>query len=237
MLISNERDYINLYENLLEEYFFKRRTNRFNKNKLYSLLFPVVGSKYKQGGMMICGRSTNGWCWDDFKPWKLNQINNKNKIIHDSIKASQTEWSEHEFNKRSTFWKVARYHTLKTNNEIIDDLHWSKHFVWSNLMKIAPAIRGNPTNMEFNSQVDICTDIIKYEIDFYSPKNLLFITDFDWSFDFISKLGFDPNKANYTKYTRGNYHYNKKTNIIVTVRPEFKSLEKFNKDVEKLLHL
>lgn len=235
MLISKKREYINLYENLLDEYFLKNTINRFNKNKLYSLLFPVIGSKYKQGGIMICGRSTNGWCWDGFKPWKLNQINNKKKrIIHDSIEASKTEWSEEYFNKRSKFWNVTRYHTLKTCNNIIDESHWTKHFAWTNLMKIAPAIKGNPTEKEFNAQVDICVGIIKYEIDFYSPKNLIFITDFNWSFNFIENLGFEPNKAKSTKYTRGNYRY-KKTNIIVTVRPEFKSLEKFNRDVEKLL--
>lgn len=237
MKISKQRDFINLYKRLLDDFSLNRTTNRLNKNKLYSLLFPVVGSKYKTGGIMVCGRSTNGWCWDWFKPWKINQITNKkHTIINESIEASKTEWVEEEFNTRSKFWKVARHLTLKSCPEITIDSDWTKHFVWTNLVKIAPASRGNPTNMEFNAQVNACVEILKYEIDFYSPKNLILLTDFDWSYDYIENLGFNPNEAKSSKYTQGNYQY-KNTNIIVTVRPENKSLSKFNSSIEKLLKI
>jgi len=190
--------------------------------KRYSVFLPIMGRQYKQTGLAVYGRAPNGW-----GTGYSELVSRAGEIARDATVAAQ----EHD-----TAW-IGGYYTpfFGLIREVLTQLHgidrdeWSGAFLWSNLMKIAPAEGGNPTDREWRTQKQHCTQLFRWELDQYTPRNVLLVTGFDWAYDFVESLSIDPNDTEITdesEYVKGHYIY-QQSNILVTVRPESMQLQGF----------
>jgi hypothetical protein len=171
---------------------------------------------------MICGLATNGYYYG----WSIPQmLKNKHLVIDKSKKDAKTNWEVDDVDVKSkrmrNFWLTRE---LLHNHYMVNPNAYTQYFTWTNLMKIAPFVGGNPTESEFQYQVDICKKILKYEIDTLKPKNLIImsgaITNYNnWAYDFIEELGLSPEYKISKNLITGVYDY-KKSRIITTIRPE-----------------
>jgi hypothetical protein len=184
-------------------------------NKKFALHVPHRGSSYDKTKFLVIGRALNGANQSLSENY---MVKNAHSIVSSRFRTASLDWLE-SFN-RSPFFNVTKdVVTLKYN---LDEKDWYEHFTWSNLMKISPAMKGNPTDREFSLQLEYCKKLFKLELDTLQPKNVLMLTDFEWAYDFIEGLGLDPDDtpiSSRRKYIRGKYKY-RKTNIIVFKRPE-----------------
>ncbi len=83
---------------------------------------------------------------------------------------------------KSAFWR--------TTNKIWSGLsetnggRFTDHIAWSNLYKIAPYEKGNPTTTMCRKQFEACRDILDAEIKAYEPTHILIITGYkNWFAD------------------------------------------------------
>ncbi|MDD3595216.1 hypothetical protein [Sulfuricurvum sp.] len=138
--------------------------------------------------IMVIGRAVNGWektklgnkdfekvyCSamqsfrkkDNPMSWVHNTWKNKNKDKYNSA--------------RSAFWRVIRKFVIKHTN---DSSNWASQIVWSNLYKVSPVAKGNPSESLKKLQLKQCIELLKLEIDYYNPDIILFITD-NWFKEF-----------------------------------------------------
>jgi len=228
---SSSTDYENLIIQLLGD--FKDKHHK-DKGKKFSLLYPLIGENYAKTKFLVYGRATNGWDFGDMGGWEISEIDkNISQIIADGKEMSKYNWEAGEVSKNSAFWALVK-NILKIFYKIKDDKDLLKYFTWSNLMKIAPAEKGNPTVVQWRNQLPKCKEIFKMEIDILKPKNVLLITGLDWAYDFIKFLKLDPEKMKDGKLINGTYDYNG-TKIVVCERPEGKNQEEFYSAVKRHL--
>ena len=118
---------------------------------------------------------------------------------------------------------------------------WVDYVAWTNLYKIAPLDTGNPTTTMMKKQLTACKNILKAEIELFSPTHILFITGYEWWFENFKDI-FDINFGNIKKNEyRGNNKnlFFAETNaltsdgikIVVACRPEFRDENLYVKDV------
>ena len=137
------------------------------------------------------------------------------------------EWGDY-FAFRSFFWNVtykliARYYELDENGR-----DWAKKIVWSNLYKIAPTERKNPSKEECTWQQGKSIELVEKEIEEIRPKYCIELTNDDWWSPFREKL-----KTMEISDIKKGYEYiqsyeqcpGSNTRIIVTKRP-FTGVEK-----------
>ncbi len=229
-----------LYEELLDQ--FSKKQSVFTSKK-YCLIYPTIGNNFEETGLVICGRATNGGFGER---WTIPQIKTKkDRIINKAKTLSWNQWDHEEFENRcrlQSFFRLTKRILLEYYKVDYDE--YQTCFTWTNLMKIAPDAGGNPNSSEFNAQVEVCTDIFKYEIDSLKPKNIVLfagaiVGDNNWAYDFMKKLGICcPVSEDSKKPIVAIYDYNQ-TRIIQCIRPERKPLgyteDMFFKDIIKNL--
>lgn len=217
----NSKEYDNLYSDLLDVFASKKRVD---PKKKYSLMYPVVGKKFNETGLMICGRSINGW----YDGWTIPQLSKKKDTIIKNSKAdSKNNWPVDEvdsMSKSKAFFKLTR--KLLLEHYSVNPKLYTHYFTWTNLMKVAPEKKdAKITNHEFDIQVDICTKIFKSELDHLKPRNVVLmsgaITEINnWAYNFLEELGQENPKTKISKsLVVDTYDYNG-TRIISTIRPE-----------------
>ena len=119
---------------------------------------------------------------------------------------------------RSFFWNViykliCEHYDLDKNS-----FHWSSKLVWSNLYKIAPSERENPSPQEKELQQKISLELVRKELDEIQPAYCIVLTNRSWWLPFqkdlkTENIPFVKNSVieSVEKYGR--------TTIIVTSRP------------------
>lgn len=195
------------------------------KGKQFSLFYPLLGKSYlEKRELLIVGQATNGWV----PKWFVQEVQeNSDKIIADSIGNSIEEggkcplewvnekWIEYNLT-HSFFWNVT-YKLVKSHYNMTDG-NWNNMIAWSNLMKIAPADRGNPSSMEIEAQMDDAANLFKQEIIDLEPKNVLVITNLKtWAKPILEKAKIQFQQVD-GQYAEAIGYYNK-SKIIVTKRP------------------
>lgn len=157
----------------------------------------MTGALYARD-LMVVGRAVNGW-YQGILPANLatpQAAENYAQEVFQSVTAENgcpmqwvTEcWGEKVGNyntARSAFWRVIR--------QIVDLLEiadpeaneWPSYLVWSNLYKIAPAIRGNPGNTLRAMQFHNCLALLNLELETYAPRRVLFLTGWNWARQFL----------------------------------------------------
>ena len=134
------------------------------------------------------------------------------------------DWGDY-FAFRSFFWNVtykliARYYGLDENGH-----DWTKKIVWSNLYKIAPAERQNPSEEECVWQREKSVELVKKEIAEIRPKYCIVLTNDDWWSSF--RRNSEKLQTKKIKGIKKSYEYvqsyeqypGSDTRIVVTKRP------------------
>lgn len=73
----------------------------------------------------------------------------------------------------SAFWKVIKGISQNIYGE---DNHWYSHIAWTNLYKVSPCDKGNPTSKQEKLQLPYCKKILKAEIEVLQPQFVVFLT-------------------------------------------------------------
>lgn len=189
----------------------------------------IVGKRYEESPLrlMYVGRAVNGWEAD----WQKSSLDDLIEQIFSykfemaSI-ADNPNQNGYNFN-RSGFWQLCK-EIMEFSGE---GENWSDRVLWSNLYKVAPFGGGNPDNKLIKETIKSCIKILHYEIKFYRPSHIVFVTD-AWWFDpadtftdsFSKELNISvEHKTNKDIaivgkgiYKEGDYN----AKIIVTKRPE-----------------
>jgi hypothetical protein len=199
--------------------------NDESKRKQFSLFYPSLGKNYLENReLLVVGQAANGW----FPKWYVQEVEgNDGKIVTESIGYSTDEegkcplewvnerWKEYNLS-RSFFWNVT-YKLVKSHYGKTDE-NWNNIIAWSNLMKIAPADRGNPNSEEIEAQVDGAARLFRQEIIDLDPKNVLVVTNLKtWAKPILEKAEIQFQRVD-GQYAEAIGCYNK-SKIIVTRRP------------------
>ena len=174
------------------------------------------GCRYKRdGGLMVVGRSVNGWT-DCEDPVTFADCGFREQYAHSLWQKSfpqhgktcpmawvQKQWgapAPEDYNpKRSAFWRVIKQVTEELKICNAGDDKWASHLVWSNLYKVSPAAGRNPGERLQEVQRDGCNLLFEREIQDYSPKFLLLLTGENyWAQPFLKNFDVDHG-------TRGQY--------------------------------
>lgn len=84
-----------------------------------------------------------------------------------------------------------------SRKEFNNNIDWYKNIAWSNLCKLAPVNKGNPSNSDFFKQKDICKEIFLTEMSILQPKVVILLTS-DWDIIGINK----PSKNNFEEIAK-----------------------------------
>ena len=162
------------YENLL-----KPLQERFWSHEL-TCAPAIAGKRYEESPfrLMYVGRAVNGWETN----WPEGSIEDlvAQVFAYNFTMASISETPNqngYNFN-RSGFWQLCK-EIMKLVGE---EENWSDRVLWSNLYKVAPFNEGNPNNKLIKETIGRCIQILTYELRFYQPTHVVFVTD-DWWFD------------------------------------------------------
>lgn len=182
---TKQRELTKLYSQLIrntEEY----RQNDNNKEKSYVLFGAIAGRRYRRNGLMIIGRAPNGW--HRYVDSVNDLFSGKDKLFDYPEKLTEVKYK----NKRSRYWQV-----LSKIGESLFGENWEESILYSNYCKIAPdeesEPNGTPPKDLRNLQEITCKEILKLELDTFSPKHILAFTgcyagDMDFSERLMSTL-------------------------------------------------
>lgn len=154
--------------------------------------FPISQNE----GIIFYGRATNGW----FGTWNFEVFFSDDNVDRGWNRDDQMIWVEKQWQKsddgyitnKSQFWNIIKgVSTRFYGNE------WFDYVAWSNICKVASCLQGNPNDTVFYNTLENNIKIFHAELDFWSPKYIVFLTDgikrdgktkIDWSSDFINSL-------------------------------------------------
>ena len=227
-----------LFKRNLEVFCENMKQKNQVSQKEYCLFYPSFGSSKKEDiDFIIYGQAPKGW-QPKFKIFETIDIvdlvkeareysNTLDTVQDNPIDWININWSPKtkksfsgkaviDYNAyRSFFWNVT--YKLISDYKKLDrkKWDWSKHLVWSNLMKIAPAARTNPNNSEFNAQLEVSKELFLKEIEDINPRFVIFLTNWNWADEFVKDLGIKESKEGDWIQAQGIF---KNTKIIVTDR-------------------
>ncbi|MCY7410042.1 MAG: hypothetical protein LH473_07200 [Chitinophagales bacterium] len=231
MKFSN--NYEKIFTETYKEFLTKPKISEYlKKGRKYVLVFPQIGTLFQRGkGILVVGRAPNNW------HVQFNKINFEGKanesILYsrDNETYSNLKWVYNNYNgivkeeynlKKSKFWrsldKIVHRSILNVEEP---DPNWMSHIAWSNLYKIAPAVKnsGNPNEQEVIAQFEGSVKMFKMEIEELQPKIILMMTDYStwgkWVLNELENVKLEKG----TKYVEKRGYY-KSSKIIVTGRPD-----------------
>ena len=234
---------------------------RLNKNTVYfdqlSHFVGMKGKKYNQQQirLLIVGRAVNGWGQLDVSTADAFALEAVEKTKHSSfdwivcengaLRNDYLDDGQYYWLNDSPFWRTNKkiWMSISENSDFEDSEQnrWVDHVAWTNLYKIAPLDTGNPTTTMVKKQLTACKNILKAEIELFSPTHILFITGYEWWFENFKDI-FDIDFGNIKKNEyRGNNKnlFFAETNaltsngikIVVACRPEFRDENLYVEDV------
>jgi len=224
------------------------KLGRSKSNEVLTGFIAMQGNKYNKE-LMVIGRSVNGWR-GSIPLDKLSDVKEREKFAEKVFNSDcpmlwvTDNWEKSEVynTKLSAFWRVIRETIIQLNTEInienFDVSQWPSYLVWSNLYKVSPNEGGNPKDPLCRFQLPGCIKMLKFELETYMPKRVLFITGMDWAEEFLDGLGakWNNNNSTYVKsYGQHCLPINHQFKFVVAIRPERKNEEEWVTDVHKFL--
>ena len=170
-----------------------------------SLFVAHQGLHYRRR-LMFVGRATNGWDhpWTPFRAFSLATVR---RIVARALEWTvpdnkarrycpmswiQQRWGKNGMRslKKSAFLRLARELVIELESlpESQVDVAWQSSLVWSNLYKVAPATRGNPSVRLCDLQLRWCVQVLREEVEHWRPQFLVLATGLDWADDFIRAI-------------------------------------------------
>jgi hypothetical protein len=184
---------------LVRDFCNKIPEKAINETKQFALFWPVIGRDYLKEDikLLIIGRATNGWGEKDDNIWFNQKAMDETEIetiIQGSFNYIQTEKNDCPFDwikdpkykmTRSAFWRVVKEVIMSFYNKSENDCYYP--IAWSEMCKIAPAEGKNPNARETDIQWNKCMELISLEIKMLKPKNVLFMTGWEWAKYYFEK--------------------------------------------------
>ena len=128
----------------------------------------------KGHGILFVGRVVNGG--------RIKADIDLNEIFDQNYKDG-IGWVEKNMNQSSKQGKYnannsAFWRTIKeiTQNAYHIQNDWSSKIAWSNLYKVSPQKKGNPTSKQERLQFQYCEKILQTEIEILQPQFVIFLT-------------------------------------------------------------
>ena len=140
---------------------------------------------------------------------------------------------------RSDFWNYTgelwRQLNKRLNSPVIDlskyDYRWFEFIAWTNLYKVTA--QGKTPGLKMTRlQLPECMEILKEEMDTWKPNLILIETDESWFSGFSPLFSSIEIVRNPVVKVLARY---KKTPVLVTIRPERQSKEKFISSILEVL--
>lgn len=173
--------------------------NDCNADKKLSPFLMQWGNKFpinQNEGIIFYGRATNGWfgTWD-FDIFFSNDDKDRGWARDDAMQWVEEQWIESEdgyITSKSQFWRI-----IKEVSSRFYGNEWFQYVAWSNICKVAPSSKGNPSDSIFYKTLEQNVRIFHTELDFWSPKYIVLFTDgikrdnktiIDWTSYFIESL-------------------------------------------------
>ena len=178
--------------------------------------------------LLLIGRATNGWGSAETVKSEASFID---EVIKQTNESDGFAWIENQNGilripgntgyslSRSSFWNYARNIWMLLPGDVQNSPVWMDNIAWTNLYKLAPVAKGNPSRVMIEKQVSACVDILWEEI------KLLNVIESE------EKNHLSGRRKNQV-YVEGTGVYNN-IPVVVTCRPELRSKEKF---VEQAVH-
>ena len=188
----------------------------------------VSGENYEQSKfrLMYVGRALNGW-------GSLNG-NNVEELVRSVLNEKGVKeflcnavydprhYEDYNIN-RSRFWQLCR----KILEKAGEDETWAENIVWSNVYKVT--YNGISISWSLMNYIyEACLKILKYELEFFRPNHVVFVTgtnyflpkDLGNSFEAIFSLEHDP--LTFEVVSKGIYtcQSGHKIKIVAVNRPE-----------------
>lgn len=172
-----------------------------------TLFWPMVGEWYELGrSLMLVGRAPNGWDvqWSSAEaadPKRRAEIVDSARRLGEWGFAAEPghcplAWvtdnagEKDGYNtNRSAFWRAARDSVTRLYSDAVEGSRWSSYIAWTDLFKVAPAEAGNPSGPLQQTQLDICTELLRIEVETWHPARVLLFTGIDWAQPFLARLG------------------------------------------------
>ncbi len=210
---------------------------------------PMQGREYS-GKLMVVGRAVNGWA-EGIAPNQLCKDAERLEYAR-LVYSSVTENMENDcpmswvtagwcattrYNtRRSAFWRVIRAVVSRLNIADVDDREkpWSSHLVWSNLYKVAPVGGGNPNNSLRTAQFRGCVKLLRWELEKYQPRRILFLTGRCWADPFLEQAWNDRSVPNAHSFVEAGGHLTCGSQIatcVVASHPQGKNETNWVNDV------
>ena len=165
----------------------------------------MAGKEYHKESvkLMVVGRATNGWY-----RLEADDENTFGTAVEKELAGQGFSWvvgsdaenglmnGEGDYTlSSSAFWRTTKNIWRKLSGKESD--RWVDHIAWSNLYKVAPRNDteetrydyANPSQTLCRKQLDACHKILQREVEEYKPTHLLFITGWDWLYDWASDFG------------------------------------------------
>ena len=171
----------------------------YTTDKPLTGFLAMIGDKYT-GELMVAGRAVNGWA-DALTARDLGDETARSTVtreIYRSVSSGPCPmlWVTNQWRvekgkystARSQFWRVVRNIVGELRIGAIDQADWPSHLVWSNLYKVSLSRGGNPGVKLRRAQFAGCLDLLKWELDNYRPRRVLFLTDSNWAEPFLKQL-------------------------------------------------
>jgi len=195
-----------LYQELFEHIY---KEKRLRIRKPLTSFAALSGNEYSHE-LMVVGRSVNGWnpqfSLRDLEKDKASEIIDKvftpekwldpdDPIIFDNpILWFSKNWGRRNgYNtKRSAFWRVIHSIVKELGVADVSSSAWPSFICWSNLYKVSPAERGNPSEKLMKTQHNICARILRKEVTVWKPRRVLFLTGMTWAEPFLNEMEFRP---------------------------------------------
>lgn len=151
------------------------------------------------GELVIVGRSVNGWENPGWYPEEIYEQEVRLEITRRLFEESGGDGSHCPMSwvadawyrpqgwnaKRSAFWRVIRYVIGRLRIANVDGEIWASHLAWTNLYKISPAYRGNPSSRLCHIQLELCKELLNLELKEFKPQRLLLLTGIGWARPFL----------------------------------------------------
>lgn len=163
---SIENEIHSLYEELIASTEVYRNADSTGS---YVIFGAIAGQEYQTNGVMVCGRSTNGWHRYDIST--DNMFSGEQQLFDIPYKLTELKLT----NTKSRLWKV-----LSIVFENIYGEDWEQRLIYSNFYKMAPdeetAPNGTPPYPLRQIQNECCKKILKKELTVFQPKHIIAFT-------------------------------------------------------------
>lgn len=204
--------------------------------------WPMIGRKFRPGGVVVVGRALNGWEDSEFTGEALNQPGGTKDLIRrcresfapaDKCPMAWVEqaWQAEEGYRtsRSQFWQTAR--RLAANNGCQEE-DWPSTLAWTNLMRVSPASGGNPPDWSYFAQLEPAARLLDYELRSLQPSVAVFLTGRAWYAPFQEKTDLFHLEEIDQEYV----HYagqHGQTRLIVSDHPQTRSPDRIVEQIVK----